>query len=111
MLPQVAHRSEVLPTKSTPVLPLEGRYGQNPSRTTRTCDPGVEGRIGIRVGTLMLPQVAHRGKEYPAQSTTVLPLKGCDGQSPSRTTRTCDPGVEGVRWDGFADAFAGCSQK
>jgi hypothetical protein len=64
------------------------------------------------VGSLMLPQVAHRGEKFPAQNTTDLPLEGHDGQSPSRTPRTCDPGVEGEHWDqcGFADASAGCSQ-
>jgi hypothetical protein len=74
---------------------------------------GWRGRVGIGVGSLMLPPVAHRGKVLPAQGTTVLPLEGRDGQSPSRTTRTCDPGVEGARWDpyAFADASAGCSQR
>ncbi len=48
---------------------------------------------------LMLLQVAHRGKEFPAQSTTFLPLEGPDGQSPSCTTCTCDPGAEGARLD------------
>jgi hypothetical protein len=59
------------------------------------------------------PQIAHRGKDFPAQSTTVLPLEGRDGQNPSRTTRTCDIGAEGARWDrcGFAEASAGCSQR
>jgi hypothetical protein len=42
MLSQVAHRSKILPTQRTTVLPLEGRGGQNPSRTTGTCDPGAE---------------------------------------------------------------------
>jgi hypothetical protein len=74
---------------------------------------GWRGRIGIRVSLLMLLQVAHRGKEFPALCTTALPLEGRDGQSPSRTTRTCDPGVERVPLDryGFADASAGCSQR
>jgi hypothetical protein len=65
------------------------------------------------VGSLMLPQVAHRGKEFPTQNTTVLPLDGRDGQNPSRTTGTCDPVVEGARWDlcGFADASADSSQR
>ncbi len=65
------------------------------------------------MGSLMLPQVAHRGEVLPAQNTTVLPLDGRDGQNPSRTTGTCDPVVEGARWDlcGFADVSAGCSQR
>jgi hypothetical protein len=65
------------------------------------------------MGSLMLPQIAHRGKEYTTLSTTVLPLEGRDGQNPSRTTRTCDPGAEGARWDpcDFADASAGCSER
>ncbi len=73
---------------------------------------GRRGRVGIGVGSLMLPQVAHRGKVLPAQGTTVLPLAGRDGQNPSHTTRTCDPGAEGGRLDrhGLADASAGCSR-
>jgi hypothetical protein len=65
------------------------------------------------MGSLMLPQVAHGVKVLPAQGTTVLPLEGRDWQNPSRTTRTCDPGVEGARLDryGFADASADCSQR
>jgi hypothetical protein len=65
------------------------------------------------VGSLMLPQVAHRGKEFPTQSTTLLPLEGHGGQNPSRTTRTYDPVVEGALWDpcGFVNAFAGCSKE
>jgi hypothetical protein len=58
---------------------------------------GWRGRIGIRESSLMLPQAAHRGKEFPALCTTALPLEGHGGRNPSRTIRTCDPGVEGVR--------------
>jgi hypothetical protein len=74
---------------------------------------GWRGCVGIRVGSLMLSQVAHRGKVLPTQSTTVLPLEGHGGQNPSRTTPICDPVMEGVHWDpcGFADASAGCSQR
>jgi hypothetical protein len=65
------------------------------------------------VGSLIFPQVAHRGKVFPPHCTTALPLKGRGGQSPSPTTRICDPGAEGACWDpyAFADASAGCSQR
>ncbi len=43
MLPQVAQRGKEFSTHCTTVLPLEGHGGQNPFRTTRTSDPGVEG--------------------------------------------------------------------
>ncbi len=57
---------------------------------------GRRGRIGICVRSLMLPQVAHRGKAFPTQSKTLLPLEGRGGRNPLSTIRTCDPGVEGV---------------
>jgi hypothetical protein len=74
---------------------------------------GRRGRVGTCVSSLMLLQVAHRGKVLPTHSTTVLPLEGRGGQNPSRTTLTFNPGVEGAHWDqcGFADASAGCSQR
>ncbi len=83
MLSQVAHRDKVLPTQSTTVLLSEGVDGQNPSRITRTCDPGVEG-------------VAHRSKVFSPHYTTVLPSEGHGHAKPFLHTRTCDPGVEGV---------------
>jgi hypothetical protein len=73
---------------------------------------GRRGRVWIGMGSLMLLQIAHRGKEFPAQSTTVLPLEGHGGRNPSCTTRICAR-VEGARWDKceFADASADSSQR
>jgi hypothetical protein len=96
MLLQVTHRGKIFSAQSTSVLPLEGHGGRNPSRTTRPSIQGWRGPDRIRMRLLMIPQVAHRGKVFSAHCTTVLPLAGHGGQNPSRTTRTCDPGMGGA---------------
>ncbi len=113
MLPQVAHRGILFVTHAQLSYLQKVMAGKTLPALLALVIQGWRGRIGIGVRSLMLLQVAHRGKVLPTHSTFVLPLEGHGGQSPSRTTCTCDPGAEGARWDpcGFADASAGCSQR
>jgi hypothetical protein len=113
MLPQIAHKVNNFPHTAQLSYLWKVVTGKALPAPLVLVIQGRRGHVGIRVRSLMLPQVAHRGEVFSAQGATHLPLEGCGGQNPSRTTPTCDPGAEGARWDlcAFADASAGCSQR